>query len=402
IHDDKQQPLYSLTQVIDISKQKKAESNLRNTIARFEAILGASTRNMIVGTDTDGLITFYNTGAENLLGYSKEEVLEKHNPSLFHNKEEVMEVATELAKTSGQLFQGFDIFKELVKGDQFSREWTLIKKDGSKLPVQLTITAIRDNNGIIGYLGVGTDISELKRVEKEIKSILKITQSQNDRLKNFAHIVSHNLRSHSGNIEMLLNLFLEENPDVQEDEMMIHLNKASANLKETISHLSEVVLMNVSVRESLTTLNLSKYIRNATENLMALAEKNDVQIVNEVPQKIKVLGIPAYLDSILLNFISNAIKYKASNRKSFVKIRTTVISDNVVLEIEDNGLGIDLKKHRRKLFGMYKTFHSNEDARGIGLFITKNQIEAMGGKIEVESELDKGTTFKIYLKYEKN
>lgn len=402
IHDEKNQPLYSVTQIIDNSLQKKAEERLRNTIARFEALLGASTRTMIVGTDTDGLITFYNTGAENLLGYTKDEMVGKQNPSIFHVKEEVIEVARELVANSNKSLRGFDIFKELVKLEQSSREWTLIRKDGSKLPVQLTITAIRENNTIVGYLGVGTDISELKRVENEIKSILKITQSQNERLKNFAHIVSHNLRSHAGNIEMLLNLFLEENPQAEEDEMMIHLNKASANLKETISHLSEVVLMNVSVKESLTTLNISKYIRNATENLMALAEKNDVQIVNEVPQKIKVLGIPAYLDSILLNFISNAIKYRASNRKSFVKIRTSETPDYVVLEIEDNGLGIDLKKHRRKLFGMYKTFHSNEDARGIGLFITKNQIEAMGGKIEVESELDKGTTFKIYLRYEKN
>ncbi|WP_229338429.1 ATP-binding protein [Christiangramia sediminis] len=74
----------------------------------------------------------------------------------------------------------------------------------------------------------------------------------------------------------------------------------------------------------------------------------------------------------------------------------------MILEIGDNGLGIDLNKHRSKLFGMYKTFHTHKDSRGIGLFITKNQVEAMGGKIEVESELNKGTTFKIYFKYEKN
>ncbi len=73
-----------------------------------------------------------------------------------------------------------------------------------------------------------------------------------------------------------------------------------------------------------------------------------------------------------------------------------------MISFEDNGLGIDLKKHKAKIFGMYKTFHKNKDSRGIGLFITKNQIESLGGRIEVESGVDKGTTFKLYLKHEKN
>jgi signal transduction histidine kinase len=72
--------------------------------------------------------------------------------------------------------------------------------------------------------------------------------------------------------------------------------------------------------------------------------------------------------------------------------------DFTILHIKDNGLGIDMKKYGEKLFGMYKTFHGNKDARGIGLFICKNQIETMGGKIEVDSELGVGTTFKIYIK----
>jgi len=72
------------------------------------------------------------------------------------------------------------------------------------------------------------------------------------------------------------------------------------------------------------------------------------------------------------------------------------------LSIEDNGIGIDLKKYDENLFGMYKTFHQNEDAKGLGLFIAKNQIEALGGKIEVKSEVDKGTTFTIFFKHKKN
>ena len=86
-------------------------------------------------------------------------------------------------------------------------------------------------------------------------------------------------------------------------------------------------------------------------------------------------------------------------RQSWVKIRTELQEDYLLLSFEDNGLGIDLKRHGEKVFGMYKTFHEHKESRGIGLFITKSQIEAIKGKVEVESEVDQGTTFKIYLKH---
>jgi len=103
------------------------------------------------------------------------------------------------------------------------------------------------------------------------------------------------------------------------------------------------------------------------------------------------------LESILYNIISNAIRYCDKERKSFISIQLYQENDFKVLEISDNGIGIDLEKNKDKIFGMYKTFSDNEDSRGIGLFITKNQVDAMGGKITVESELNVGTTFKIYI-----
>jgi hypothetical protein len=88
-------------------------------------------------------------------------------------------------------------------------EWTYVKKDGSYFPVQLTITAVTKDNEVTGYLGIATDISYIKKNRKEIQSLLEVTKDQNERLKNFAHIVSHNLRSHSGNIAMMLDLFVK-------------------------------------------------------------------------------------------------------------------------------------------------------------------------------------------------
>jgi signal transduction histidine kinase len=105
----------------------------------------------------------------------------------------------------------------------------------------------------------------------------------------------------------------------------------------------------------------------------------------------------AYLDSIVLNLISNAIKYRKPDESPVITIQSGELNRQNWFSIRDNGMGIDLKKYGDRIFGMFKTFHGNRDARGIGLFITRNQIEALGGKIEVNSTPGEGSTFTVYL-----
>ncbi|MEW7277197.1 PAS domain-containing protein [Aquimarina sp. 2201CG1-2-11] len=259
-----------------------------------------------------------------------------------------------------------------------------------------------NENKIGGIIIHTSDITKIKK-EKELQAILEVTKDQNRRLKNFAHIVSHNLKSHSGNFEMLLDLYIQENPEVEYNEIIQLFKKASQNLSETVLHLNDVVLINTTLSENLSSISLKRIIDKVIRTVSAFAIESKVVINNNVDENILVLAIQAYLDSIILNFITNSIKYRSPDRKSHVTLTTEKNKDYVVLKIEDNGLGIDLKKHRSKLFGMYKTFHPNvSNSRGIGLFIAKNQIEAIGGDIEVESEVNYGTTFKIYFRYEKS
>ena len=144
-------------------------------------------------------------------------------------------------------------------------------------------------------------------------------------------------------------------------------------------------------------LNLNEQIRRILENIKGISEKHKAEFFLNVDPQINIEYNPAYLESILLNFLTNAIKYSHPNRTPKITVSACTNPNETILEIKDNGLGIDLKLHGDKLFGMYKTFHAHADARGIGLFITKNQIESMGGKIEVESEVGTGTTFKIHI-----
>ncbi|WP_103072445.1 PAS domain-containing sensor histidine kinase [Aquimarina sediminis] len=403
IKDEHNEPSYFIAQIADISHKILVREQLQKTLGELKGIIDDITQVSIIGTDRDGLITTFNKGAENLLGYTKEEMLLKKPLLLLHKKEEIEKREEELSSQLKESIRGFKVFTAaLKKKESDTREWMHVRKDGTSFPVQVTLSAIKNENKVIGYLGVAADISEIKKVEKDLKSWLEVAEDQNKRLRNFAHIVSHNLKSHSGNFQMLLDLFIQENPLFKNNEIIKLFKTASENLTETIVHLNQVVLMNTSVDENLTALNLSEGINKAIENVSSIAKETHVTVNNITDPDISILGIPAYLDSILLNFITNGIKYSSKERDSFVALSASVEKDYVVLYVKDNGLGIDLEKHRSKLFGMYKTFHNNKEARGIGLFITKNQVEAMGGKIEVESEVNKGTTFKIFMKYEKD
>jgi PAS domain S-box-containing protein len=398
------EPSHLISQINNITQRKTAQFQLQESISKLQGIQDASTEVCIIEFDIHGEIIFFNKGAENLLGYTANEVINNEMVALFHLKEELKSRAETLSDEFGELVtEQQSVFAYPFKGLFETREWTYVRKDKTTFPILLTVTAIKNNQGYInGFLAIATDISQIKLAEAEVNSLLTLTKEQNERLLNFAHIVSHNLRSHSGNLSMIIELIKMEIPEVTENDFFPLLIEASENLKETIAHLNEVVAMNNKTNENLTQLNLFKYIEKAITNVHGSLVETGGSIFNTVSKDVFVMAIPAYLESILLNMLTNAVKYRSENRKLCIKIDSWHENQFEVITITDNGIGIDLQLHGSKIFGMYKTFHGNEDARGVGLFITKNQIETMGGKVLVESKLDHGTTFKIHLKHEQN
>ncbi|MDF0715524.1 PAS domain-containing protein [Muricauda sp. 334s03] len=253
---------------------------------------------------------------------------------------------------------------------------------------------------VCGVIGMGLDITSMKKKQEELCDLIKITSMQNQKLISFAHIVSHNLRSHSANFSMLLG-FLNSEKDQEERKRIIKmLTQASDNLLETLGNLNQVLDINTQESETKKTLNLKKSITGVLHNLSAFLENNDTQIINNVADDMVVKCVPTYLDSIILNLVSNAVKYKSPGRPPIITINAIKSDKGVLLSISDNGLGMDLDRYGDKIFGMYKTFHNREDAKGFGLYLIKNQIEAMGGSITVQSEVDKGTTFNVYFNEE--
>jgi len=199
---------------------------------------------------------------------------------------------------------------------------------------------------------------------------------------------------------MLLDLIETEDDKETVLEIFEHLKTSSSALNQTIEHLKELVDINTHMVHKKESLDLNLYLNKVLGILSEEISNNKVKIYKQIPKNCNIAFNPSYLESILLNFTTNAIKYSHPDRTPEIYYSMKKEDGKCVLEIKDNGLGIDLEKHGRKLFGMYKTFHKNKNSRGIGLFITKNQIESMGGNIEVESKTNIGTTFKIFFSNE--
>lgn len=255
----------------------------------------------------------------------------------------------------------------------------------------------RQEDGSVIWHGYLTDITEKKQQENELNETLNIVSDQNNRLLNFAHIVSHNLRNHAGNISALLSLIETETSDEEKAQLFGYLNMASSRLNEAIKDLNDIIDQQAGSSKSITDVNICEFFSKIREILATDIIIHNVKFDANICDDSTIQYNPAYLESILLNVISNAIKYRHSERDPFISLTFNRTNDGPLLTIKDNGQGIDLEKHRQSLFGMYKTFNDNEDSKGIGLYITKNQVESMGGFIEVDSEVGKGTTFKILL-----
>jgi len=291
-------------------------------------------------------------------------------------------------------------YEKLISGeiDKYQVKQRYFHKDGSIIWILIYVSLVYFKEGRPHMIWQFTDISERQKSEDKLKTMLSVAKEQNERLTSFADIVTHNLRSHSGNLSILTDFLEEDFSNLNKNENFILLKTAVENLQETVSHLTEVAKIKEIDSSHLESLNLYTYVQKAMYNIIALAQNAEATIYNEIDEDLCVKAIPAFLDSIILNFLTNAIKYKSEKRAPIIEITSKIQNDFVVLKVKDNGLGIDMKKYGDKLFQMYKTFHYNKDSIGIGLFITKNQIESLGGKVTVISEVDVGTEFLIYFK----
>ena len=171
----------------------------------------------------------------------------------------------------------------------------------------------------------------------------------------------------------------------------------ASNLDTTLKHLNEVIIIQTNVDHKREKIVVEEYFDRVRSSIKQLLISSRTIIYTEFSEVEEIEYVPAYFESILLNLITNAIKYSHADRDPEIRVYTYEEEDYKFLVVEDNGIGIDLEKNGHKLFQMYNTLNDHSESTGLGLFITKNQVEAMGGKITVESKIDKGSKFSIQL-----
>jgi PAS domain S-box-containing protein len=367
----------------DITFRKKNEKLILNSRQKVESLINT----------IDGIVwecdiktftfTFVSKKVEQILGFTSEEWLSNPNFWKEHIYPEDREWALEYcsAKTS-----------ELSNHDF---EYRMICKNGAVIWLRDMVNIVYENGKAISLHGIMIDITKSKNIEDDLNNSFNLVSKQNERLLNFSYIISHNLRSHTSNIASIVALLQASETQQEKEQMMQLLVSVSDLLNETMLHLNEVINIRTNVSLITESLNLKDYVENVMKVFSKQIISKEVVINNLIPNDLLINYNPAYLESILYNMISNAIRYSHPERKIVIHLNWINKKNKKILQISDNGIGIDLVKNGNKIFGMYKTFSNYPDSKGVGLFITKNQIEAMGGTITVESEPNVGTTFKI-------
>lgn len=387
VKDKDGKPIRMIGAIQDVTKQKEEEQRLR----LLETVI-TQTKDAVMITDIDTSqnvipnIIFVNSAFTDMTGYKAEEVIGKSPIMFIGPKSDILEF--DKLKTAIQDYK--ECFVETIN----------YKKNGEEFWNNFSMIPVTDKDGEHSHwISIQRDVTEEKNKEKEREQLIRELTQNNKDLKQFSYITSHNLRAPLSNLTGLLNLV--EDMDIEDPELkeiISGFTKSTHLLNETINDLVKVVIIkdNPSIhKEKVLIKEIFENVFNQLSFLIGLHKP----ILKIDLEEVSILNInKSYLESIFLNLLTNAIKYRSENRQLKVNISSKVEDDNLVLTFKDNGVGIDLVRNRDKIFGLYQRFHNHPDSKGLGLYLVKSQVEAMGGTINVESTVGKGTTFTIVFK----
>ncbi len=330
-----------------------------------------------------------NSSLLDIIGYSRNEILKLTFQDITHPDDLTVDLS---------------LLRETLEGkrDSYRMEKRYFHKNGSTIWILLIVSLVRDSQKKpLFFISQIQDITDRKNmlstlIEKNetLQALSNHLTERNSQLEEFNQIVSHNLRAPIGNI-FTLTTMLSEKDATDKEQLLESLETSVKDLMTTLNDIVEVIKIRKNKNVDKQAV-LFKDVFNKVQNLLSAQIKEvNVEIRTEFAEVPEILYPKIYLESILLNLLSNALKYSDPNRKSEISFVSFVEDKKVFLVVRDNGLGIDLRKYGHQIFKMNKTFHREKEGQGIGLFMTKNQIESLGGEITVESSPGKGTSFII-------
>ncbi len=349
-----------------------------------QLLLGMQEGLFVHGYAEDGLPGKFrevNQAACRLLGYQEEELLTLSPLDIDapEHQGQIKQVAHRVADES------FASFETVVR-----------RKDGSNLPVEIHVSRIKVNGEAL-VISLVRDISARQQVEAERSALVNELTRKNRNLEQFAHLTSHNLRAPVANMQGLLSLYDRQHPESDFNLTVVeNLQKAVGILDQVLADLNELLLVRDPLPERRQWVAFGPVLEAVTSSISVQLARSGAQLTSDFSAAPQVEAIGSYLHSILLNLLTNAIKYRSPARTLQLQMRTAPTPEGICLSVTDNGLGMDLGKVGDRLFGLYQRFHAEAEGKGLGLHLVKTQVEALGGSITVESRPGVGTTFRIY------
>lgn len=371
----------------DVTKQKEEELRLK----LLETVILQTKESIVIteATFNEKLlpkIIYTNPAFTQMTGYQPEEII--------NNSLDILKGPnTELS-----------VIKKIIQIIQNKEEGLLeircYKKDKTEFWLRFTMIPIYNSeNELSHWVSIQRDVTEEKNQEKEKEQLIKELTQNNKDLKQFSYITSHNLRAPMSNLTGLLNLIEDiEIEDPELNEIVNGFSKSTHLLNETIEDLTKVMIIKDNTSIEKENISLKEVFENVFSQL-----SNQIEIIKPYLkldiENVSVLNSnKAYMESILLNLLTNSLKYRATDRTLKITIIAQQSGNTVELIFKDNGIGIDLNRNKDKIFGLYQRFHDYPDSKGLGLYLVKSQVEAMKGTINIESQVNKGTTFTLTFK----
>ncbi|HBI86980.1 MULTISPECIES: PAS domain S-box protein [Sphingobacterium] len=387
----------------DIDKRKRIEAESSNSKKLLSEVLDATSAVAIIATDTTGVVTLFNTGAENLLGYRSEEVIGKLGLEHFHLKEELVLRAKELEVELGRSVDKLRFFVDMAElhGAE-QREWTYCRKDGSRLYVSLAVTFIRDiNENVIGYLAIATDISRIIHQREELEKAKLVAEQASAAKSQFLANMSHELRTPLNGIvgftDLLLGTALE---DTQREYLSIVDQSANLllGIVNDILDFSKIEAGKLELDVEQT--DLQDLVIQLTNFLnMQIKAKNlefYLNIAADVPHYIWVDALR--IKQVLMNLLSNATKF---TEKGTIELSITVESHDATqavlcFSVKDTGIGIK-EDNVERIFDAFTQEDNSMTKRyggtGLGLTISNKLLKMMGSELKLESTFGAGSRF---------
>jgi PAS domain S-box-containing protein len=403
-------PVGTLVEVRDITERKKAEQAIKESEEHFRTFAN-NIQNLAWMSNPDGRSFWYNQRWYDYTGTTLEE-MQARGWEKAHHPDHIDRV--------------LDFLKEaLGKGETWEITFPLRGADGKYRWFLTRAYPVKDAEGkVLRWIGTNTNIDDQKRAEQQLQSISEELAAANEEIQasneelsasnqqlmrinsdldNFVYTASHDLKAPISNIEGLmnaLNKFISEESKTNEKvKTIMGLTYNSINrFKETIKDLTDIAKVQSDGEEDLSELSFKEMLEDVKLNIQPLIDESDARFNEDFSQAPGIYFSKKNLRSILYNLVSNAIKYRSPDRPVNICVTSSRPDHaHILLSVQDNGLGIK-EDDKPKVFMMFKRLHQHVEGTGIGMAIVKKIIDNNGGKIEVESEVGQGTTFKIYFK----